>query len=217
MLTFIIILLSVIAFFALLLSINVRLILEYQGEPALFLKILFVKIRLFSDKKKKRRRSMSKRKAQRIKDGIKKKKEEKKQRKEEQKKENKGSAKGIISTVNLVASTVKRLLSLFTKHLKIKVARIRIKIATGDAATTAIEYGAVTQSINVLLPLLEEIDNFSVSRNADIRVNADFTAQESEADIRVSLSLRACHILKIAFSTLFNLIKHQFNDLKGKE
>lgn len=217
MFTFLIILLSVIAFFALLLSINVQLILEYRGEPALFLKILFVKVRLFSGKKKKHKRSMSKRKANRIKEKLQKQKERKKQLKEERKKEKQGSVKSIISTVNLAASTIKRLLGLFAKHLKIKVARIKITVATEDAATTAIEYGAITQSINVLMPLLEDIDNFSVSKNADISVNADFTAQESKADIRVSLSLRVCHILKIALSALFNLIKHQFNDLKGKE
>jgi len=215
-----IILLSFSALIALLLSLKVSLSIEYTDEPVLFWQVLFIKKRAFSGKeKKRRRRSMGKREAERIKRKLQKESEKKRREQKEKEvyKKKKGSVSGILSTINLAAEMVKKMLSLFSKHLKIKVARIRINIGTEDAATTAIEYGAVTQAINILFPLLEQIDNFSVSKHADISVTADFTAQESEADIRVSLSLRVWQIIKIALSALFSAIKHQFNDLKGKE
>ena len=99
----------------------------------------------------------------------------------------------------------------FFRHLRIDVARLRVKVATGDAATTAIAYGAVTQSINVLFPLLESIDTLSLPQNADLSVEADFLSDSPELDVMFSFSLRVWHLFSVAFSALGAFLKHQFS------
>ena len=93
-------------------------------------------------------------------------------------------------------------------------------MATGDAATTAIAYGAVTQAVNLLFPLLEQVKNFSFPKERDIDIVADFAGEGMEADIKISVSLRVWHLFHVAFGALFTAIKHFvkkiFRDQKKK-
>jgi hypothetical protein len=104
----------------------------------------------------------------------------------------------------------------FFGHLKIKLARIRLKIATGDAATTAITYGAVTQAINVFFPLLDQIKTVKTPDAKQIEVSADFCSEESEIDIKISFALRVWHLFHVAFAALGELIKYFFKSMKRK-
>ena len=104
----------------------------------------------------------------------------------------------------------------FFGHLKIKIARIRLTIATGDAASTAIAYGAVTQAINVLFPILDQIKTLKTPQNKDIDIRADFCSDESEIEIEISFSLRVWHLFHVAFAALGKLIKYLFKSAKRK-
>lgn len=98
-----------------------------KDEAKVFLRILFVRIKLFpmkeKPKKKKKNRSQS-RKSQR-----------KKRRKREGKRD-------IPSLVRSVADILGVFLRQFSKHVKIRVLRYKIIIGTDDAAKTALLYGA---------------------------------------------------------------------------
>ena len=101
-------------------------------------------------------------------------------------------------TVELVALTVKR----FSKRLRIKAALLKITVASPDAATTAIAYGAVTQAVNVLLPLLREIKNFTMPSRKNFDIGYDFTADKPKIDMKLSFSLRVWHLLDIPFPAI---------------
>ena len=93
--TALIVILSIALLIALLLSTKVLLHIRYEESLTVYLRVLFVKIRLYPSEKEKKKypHSMSKRKAQRIKDSLKKK--AKGRAKEEKEKEIKGKgAKG---------------------------------------------------------------------------------------------------------------------------
>ena len=121
----------------------------------------------------------------------------------------KKSIRELLDLLNMITDLVKVVVSRFFRHLRIRVAKIHITVATGDAATTAIGYGAVTQAINVLFPLLESVRNFPKLRKADIAIRADFEKEEPETDIRLAFSIRIWQILHIAFGALFTLIRHK--------
>jgi hypothetical protein len=174
---------------------------------------------------------MSAKKARKIKEKMAKKEAKKlakKNAKKEQKEtEQKAAAQGegkkekkspgeILDIVSLVANLVKKVIGKFFGHLKIKLARIRLKIATGDAATTAITYGAVTQAINVFFPLLDQIKTVKTPDAKQIEVSADFCSEESEIDIKISFALRVWHLFHVAFAALGELIKYFFKSMKRK-
>ncbi len=221
----------ILVFFVFLLTLKATVTIMYSGEVELFVKVLCFKIKILPAKEKKRTQSMSAKKAAKIKAKLqakeKKKKEKKKQKKKDKLEKKQALAEGtvkkekktpgdILDLISLVTNLLKKVIGKFFGHLRIKVARIRLVIGTGDAATTAITYGAVTQGINVIFPLLEGIKNFKLNRNADIDVAADFAAETTEIDICVSLSLRVWHLFHVVFAALGELIKYVFKSLKRK-
>ena len=222
----------IILFFVFLASLKATITVEYNGEVALSVRVLFIKIGILPSKEKKRKKSMSKKQAEKLKAKLEAKEAKKRAKKAQKKKEKqqkkadiasgkikkeKKSPGEILDIVSLVSNLVKQVIGKFFSHLRIKVVRIRMKIATGDAAATALTYGAVSQSINVLLPLLDQIKTVSFPTARNIDISADFTSEESEIDIKLSFSLRVWHIFHVAFAALGELIKYFFKSLKRKD
>lgn len=231
-----IIFLTVILFFVFLLALRATVTIAYSDELELSVKVLFIKIRILPAKKKKYKKSMSARKAAKLKKKREKKenkkaakKEAKKQKKQAKKEESKRmAAQGrdvtekktpgeILDIVLLVFNLVKTVVGKFFGHLRIKLTRIKLKIATGDAATTAITYGAVTQAVNVFMPFIDGIKTVKTPKEKNVEVVADFCAEKSEADIEIAFSLRVWHLFHVAFAALGQLIKYFFKTLKRKE
>ena len=230
MTVFLIICLLITALFLLLLLSRATFAIEYMGEDVvMYARVFFIKFKIYPERKKWFFKSMSRRRARRIKEDLeaeaerkRAKKEKKRLKKLEKKKQQKGkkglkSPAELLDILTLVTALVKQLTGKFLKHLRIKLTKIKIKIGTGDAAATAIAYGAVTQSINVLFPLLEEVKNFSFPKNKDIDVSADFTAEESEMDIHFFISIRVWRLLHFGAASFFELIKYFFRSQERKE
>ena len=163
---------------------------------------------------------MSEKKAQRLREKL-----EKKRLKKEEAKTKKASKKEapaekkkktlpeILDMITMVRTITAKVIAKFWKRLRIDIARLRIRVATGDAASTAIAYGAVTGAINTLFPLLEKVKNFDLPSQKNIDVVADFVGEDLEADVKISFSLRVWHVFNIALSALFSFIGHQFKKM----
>ena len=228
-------LIVIVLFLAFLLSLKATVTVAYCGEVTLFVRVLCFKIKILPAKKKKYPQSMSAKKARKIKEKREKKEAKKKLKKaekkaaKEQKKEEKKKAKAegtlkkekksageILDIVSLVANLLKQVIGKFFGHLRIKIARIRLKIATGDAATTAITYGAVTQAINVLFPIIDNIKTVKTPVNKDIDISADFCSDETEIDIELSFALRVWHLFHVLGAAIGQFIKYIFKTVKRK-
>ena len=206
-----------------LLSLKATVTVAYSDEVRLSVKVLCFRIGILPKKEKKGPHSMSAAKAERIRKKARKKAEKKRLAAQEkakkkaehklQKKKPKKSVSEILDMLTMIRSIAAEVIRRFVKHLRIDVARLKLKIATGDAATTAIAYGAVTQSVNLLLPVLEQVKNFRLPDVTDLDIQADFTAEESEADVELSFSLRVWHVFHVAFGALGRFLKHRFGKL----
>ena len=219
---------AIVLFFGFLLSLKGTLTVEYTDELALSVRVLFVKIGILPKKQdKKGRHSMSRRQAERLEKRLAKKKEKadaKKQRKKEQKeaekkenKKSKSSLRGILDTIDLVSKVAKAALGALFGDLSVDVKKFKITVATDDAATTAIAYGAVSQSVSYLLAVLKNNKRVKGLGKAELDVRCDFLADTPTADIKIAFSLRVWHILHIGLSSLVTLIKHKLNSMKKNE
>ena len=95
------------------------------------------------------------------------------------------------SSGSIVISFVKNFIELFAKSIRVKASRIKLTIATEDAAETALTYTAVTQSVNVLFPLLDGLKAVKkLPRGKELSVDADFLSDKSSADVDVELYVR---------------------------
>ena len=220
-------------FFALILSLKATITIAYHDDVALTVRVLFIKLRILPKKEEKKGpHSMTAKDAQKIKKKLRKKqqkkadakqkKAEKKAAKKEQPKEEKKkkSLSDILDIIVLIRKLLAKVVKTFFGHLRIDIARIKIRVAMGDAATTALAYGVISQSINLLFPTLEKIKNFSTPKARDIDVSADFAGEDTEIDVKISVSLRVWHLFHVAFAALFTAIKHFvkkiFRDQKKK-
>ena len=218
-----IVIISIVAVIAFLLSIKVTLKISYTDKLAVYLKILFIKIKLYPQKDKKTRypKSMSKRKAKKIRDSLKTKKKKPKKVKKKENDEEKEST-DMLSILSIVSSFIKHFIRLFTKSIRLKASRINIIVATEDAAKTAITYAAVTQSINLLFPVLDDLKTVKKLPNGkNLSVTVDFLDDKPTLDIDLELYVRIGGALKAvcgaAIHAFKKAVKDQMKNLEKKD
>ena len=160
---------------------------------------------------------MSEKKAKKIKEGLRKKALKKKQKKKQKKIEKeqekakpkkKKSLSEILDIISMVKDIVVVVIKKFFGHLRIDLARFKVTVATGDAATTAIAYGAICDAALHLFHILEPIKGFDLPEARDISIDVDYLSESISADIKISFALRVWHVFHVAFAALGQLIKH---------
>ena len=220
--TALIVIICIAATVALLLSIKVTLKIIYTENLAVYLKIFFIKIKLYPSKKKNKRykHSMSKKEAQKIKDSLKKKpKKTKKKKKEEKSKDD--EKVDTASIVSIILSFVKNFIDLFARAIRLKASRIKIIVATEDAAQTALTYAAVTQSINILFPLLDKLKTVKkLPHGKELSVDIDYLSDEPSFDVDLELYIRVAGALgavcKAAIRAFKKAVKNEIKKLERK-
>ena len=225
-----IIILCIVAILALLLLTKVTLRIRYKESLCIDLKILFIKLRIYPSKKKPKRyrHSMSKRKAKKIRDSLKKKPKKerkifKKKKKDEEKdkEEKKLDKNDILSIISIIINFVKNFIRLFSKSIRLKASRIHLTVATDNAASTALTYAAVTESINVLFPLLDGIKAVKrLPHGKYLSFNVDFIAEEPTIDIEIELYIRVIRalgsVLGASIKAFKKAVKDQIKRLERK-
>ena len=190
--------------------------MAYSDEVSLSVRVLFFKFKILPAKEKKGKKKMSEKKAAKIRDSLRKKQQKKALAKKEKEKaketKEKKSISETISGVRMITDIVLAVIKKFFGHLQIKMSRIKMVVATEDAATTAIAYGAITQSLNILLPALESVKNFKKLKKAEIDIRADFLADSPTVDVEISFAIRVWHIFDVAFAALGKFIKSKLNE-----
>ena len=223
--TALIVIICIAATVALLLSIKITLKIRYTEKLEVYLKIFFVKIKLYPSKKKNKRykHSMSKKEAQKIKNSLKKKpKKAKKKKKEEKKEKSKDDEKvDTASIVSIILSFVKNFIDLFARAIRLKASRIKIIVATEDAAQTALTYAAVTQSINILFPLLDKLKTVKkLPHGKELSVDIDYLSDEPSFDVDLELYIRVAGALgavcKAAIRAFKKAVKNEIKKLERK-
>ncbi len=88
------------------------------------------------------------------------------------------------------------LLRRFGSKLKIRINKLKIVIASEDAATTAYLFGTVSQGVSYLLAAAEQLPDFAYS-NKRLELSADFLRDECRLEAEVYLSIRIGSLLKL--------------------
>lgn len=92
------------------------------------------------------------------------------------------------------------------KHLRLHAARLHITVATGDAAKTAVLYGAVCQTLAYLLAMLDRITRLKAPP-PDVAVEADFLGERPSADVKLIFSISLGAAMLTLFSVAFAYLK----------
>lgn len=180
--TALIIILCVLAGVTLLLFARVHLTVTYKTRVRVTARYLFLLFALFPKKVRWRRYT-----AKREQKAAAKAKKHKKEHKGEGKREEK-TPFTLRENLQLVRALSAVLVRRCGKHLRLHAARIHLYVATGDAATTAIAYGAVSASLAYLIAALEKVMKVR-ARRGDVSVVADYLSETPRADVKLHFSI----------------------------
>lgn len=117
--------------------------------------------------------------------------------------------KGFKAALGEITAFVKALILRIKKQLRhIKITRLclRLKVATDDAALTAIYYGAVCSAVYPILSLLDSLSNIAFKQ---IDIRADFESAKPDFAFSARVKLRLFFLLAAAIAALseFNKFK----------
>ena len=190
---------GVILFFLLLLSVRIRVSIVLKDRVCLTLYLLCFKIRIFPREKKVRWRRFSQKKADELaakkakKEALKAAKKAAKRAKKEKEKhlfaEGKKEKATLLEKIILVRGLAAALIRKTNKKLRLVAARLHIRVATGDAAKTAVLYGAVCGALAHLLAGLDRVTKLEAAE-PDVSVTADYLSEKSAADVQLDFMVR---------------------------
>lgn len=188
-------------------SANVRI--SFCGELKVVLSVLGIHFRLVPSRKKNKPKS----KAEREKDAKRaKEKREKKKLKKQEKKAKIAAGEPVPNLLENMAMIFSLLKTAYRKvrgKLYLRAYRFHIRVATPDAAQTALLYGAVTGSAALILQWMDE-HFIPVSRgNGDMTIVPDYLSEKTQADIDILLGIRLYRALGIAIAMLAAFRKEQ--------
>lgn len=204
--------------------IRAEVIIKYADEFGLAVRVCGIKITIMPRKQKKvrpgdytpakiaRRAEKARKKAEK---DAKKKKEKKakkaasKAEKAELKKQGKLKKKPIGDIVSLILALVKTAVGRFARHLRVRVARLHINVATGDAANTAVLYGTIAQSVAYIAALLDSTKTLKDPARADVCIRADYLSEKTTADIEIGFSIRVWQVFDVLIRTAVTFIKKE--------
>ena len=216
------VILVIAALIAALLLLRVKIVIEYQEELTLYIRILFFKIKIIPKKEKKikisdyTKKKIAKR--QKLSEEKEKKKKQKKAEKSAAKAEAKKNPKKkekppILDTIRLIRVLLSIFLKRFFGHLRIDLARLNITVAADDAAKCAIMYGYICQSVAYTVELLDRFTNLRRNDNTEISVTPDFTSEKLAVDIHIAFSLTIGQVFDILFKTAFGFVKNKLEKI----
>ncbi len=220
--TFLYVILGIIAFFVLLLSVRFTINAEFFDEFRLSVSWLFIKLQILPSKKK----SDKPKKESKPKED---KKEPEEQPAEEsapkEKKENifvtfynNQGFDGVIELINNFASALGKMFNSFRKHIVIRELFLFMTVTGGcDAAETALKYGETCQKV---FPAMSFICTALPVKKYDIEIEPDFLGVKNRAQFAASVHIRPIFfinaVIVLVFRLLFNVVLKFLSGIKNK-
>ena len=128
----------------------------------------------------------------------------------------KKTVKDYLKILRQVIYILKRIQKRARAAFRIEVRELDAVIATGDAASTAIAYGAVSQAVSYLLALTDAFIKTHY-RNKHIAVTPDDLGSESTLSIHIVLRTNLLRVIGLGFTTLFAYLASRKKNFKTEE
>ena len=199
--TFLYILLGVVLFFVAVLSVPLHISISYDDKIRVSIRYLFIKLNILPLKQKQKKEKPPEEE---------KPKEEKKDAPPKEKKPNPilemVKANGYDGMMTVLSNLV-RILKIYGGKLFKSVVFDEIyfytRVATGDAASTAIKYGQTCQKV---YPLMGYICSNNIVKKYDIDVDTDFLATKTQGEFFFDLHLNLRKIINSSIAMVIRLI-----------
>lgn len=198
---------GILLFFIFLLSVRIRLCLDFSGELHIKLRVLCFCIQIHPKKitprhiLKMQRKQEKKAARQHRKQTVSKKKRVAPAQPKPKKKVSPAAVLRLV--VHILRSVWKKFPRCFHLYLR----RCIIVVAGKDAANTAVLYGTIRGTLAWFCTLLDSVFTVKTNRNSRLSVEADFLRQESSMDLSLILSTSLGAVIRLLFSILIAYLR----------
>ena len=226
--------LGILAFFVALFSIRIRVTIEMQNELSLKVWAFGYTLRILPKKQKKYKisdytpkkiakrdkKNAEKEKKKALKKAAKKAEKAKKkaaaknktpEEKKAERAKKKASRPPLPDMISLLLKILNMFFGGFFARFHFHVAKIHVTVGSGDAATTALLWCAISTALKPILILLDKKSNLHGMKKADIRIVADYGSEEIKPDVKLAFSMSIGALLgvllKAGFSFIFGWMK----------
>ena len=196
------ILLGIFLFFFLLFTLPLHVLITANDDVSVVARVLFIRYSLFPMQKRRKKSKKKRGKGKNTSPAPKKKKKPKKPKKKRTKKE-------LWYLIRLLFKIVIAVLKKMPRSVRIRLETFEITVATGDAAKTAVLYGAVSGLAWNLFDLLKNHIDFKVRKNASVGVEADFLGEKSKANIKIDFSTNLGKVLVLLLTAGIAFVKNK--------
>ena len=190
---------AVILLLLLLLTASIRITLVCNEQVSVTLRFLFLRIRLYPRRKRVKPIRYSKRKEKR---------KTAKKKASPAPADTKKAKLTLTEKLTLVRGLAAALIRKTRKKLRLHAARLHIRVATGDAASTAVLYGAVSGTLACLFHALEQVTRLKAVE-PDVAVIADYLSERSSADVKLIFSIRVWSALTLIVTALLSNMRQK--------
>ncbi len=190
--------LGIIAFFLLILFLNVHIIFQYHDTPKVTLRILCFRLngmKLIQKFQGKNRKPQKQEKTET-------------DTQTDPKTKNNGDLLGFISFLARIARVIRILLKEQMERLKINLKELHISIGTDDAAKTALASASAIQGANALCALLQRFSRFRCD-NRNLSISPNFTEEKTRFSIHLDLSTRGFDIIVVLLKAYFRFLERE--------
>ena len=115
----------------------------------------------------------------------------------------------VLEFLKMAFRLLKKLYAETRGKVKIKCVRMHIKVATDDAAKTALLYGATVGTASGLLGWVDQNFNHIHRDPGDMTIEPDYTTDKPSADIDITLGIRLHRAIRVWLSMSRNLRAEQ--------
>ncbi len=119
----------------------------------------------------------------------------------------------IPALISKLARVVGVFLKRFGKHLRIDLRRINIRIATGDAALTAILWGASIGAAQDLYALLVSSGTLKTTSQSEFTIVPDYLAEKPSVDIDLRFSFMLWQLFDMAIRAAVEYLKRDGDEV----
>lgn len=109
---------------------------------------------------------------------------------------------GLVENIKNIARLISSFVKFCTPYMHVKLAKIHIKVASDDAAKTAILYGVISGAVAILIDTVDENTKLHKLKRKSVIIEPDFLSNKTAAKINVSLSISVFG----AISTILKMI-----------
>lgn len=129
-------------------------------------------------------------------------------------------SKSIVDKLNSIRDILSILFESFHKHLHVKLTKINIRVASSDAAKTAILYGTVSSAVECIIDIIDNIANLKPIKQSSVSVEPNFLSEKTETKLNIVLYMSIGGAIKVLLQAFIKYYSQnnqsQMNNRKEK-